>query len=120
MSLILLVDDEPGMGGLVAMSLERVGVRVVQAATVEEALAVSRREQPRAILLDLSLGAEDGLTLLPRLRSDPALSAVPVVAFSVHDSRREEALRSGVAAFVAKPFDPPELREIVLPLVSAS
>ncbi|MGH2706049.1 MAG: response regulator [Actinomycetota bacterium] len=120
MSLLLLVDDEPAMGGLVAMSLERVGVRVVQAATVEEAMSLSRQEQPRAILLDLALGSEDGLSLLPRLKADPVLSDVPVVAFSVHDSRREEAFRCGVAAFLAKPFDPPELRNVVLPLVSAS
>jgi DNA-binding response OmpR family regulator len=112
-SVVLLVDDEPEMLGLVAMCLENTGVRVVQAATLDEAVAAAQRERPSVVLLDIGLGPEDGLALLPRLRSEPPLSGVPVVVFSVHDSRRQEALDEGADGFVSKPFHLSALRQAV-------
>jgi DNA-binding response OmpR family regulator len=110
---LLLIDDEPHMEALVAMSLEEMGVRVVAASTLAEALAVARQSHPRVVLLDLALGLEDGLDLLPQLRSEPALAAVPILAFTVHDNRREEALARGVDGFVRKPFKAADLRALV-------
>ena len=113
MSTVLLVDDEPEMQGLVQMCLEDTGASVVRAATFDEALAAARHERPRLVLLDIGLGPEDGLALLPRLRSEPSLSGIPVVVFSVHDSRRQEALDEGADGFVSKPFRLSTLREAV-------
>lgn len=117
MSVVLLVDDEPDMGALVAMTLEDLDVQVVQAASLGEALAAARSEQPSLVLLDLALGEEDGLAILPRLREEPALARVPVVVLTVHDSRREEALALGVEGFLSKPFRAEGLREAVGPLM---
>jgi DNA-binding response OmpR family regulator len=113
-SVVLLVDDEPEMQALVAMCLEETGARVVQASSLGEAVAAAQRERPRVVLLDIGLGAEDGLALLPTLRSDPSLSGVPVVVFSVHDSRRQEALDEGADGFVSKPFHLSTLRRAVV------
>lgn len=112
MRTILLIDDEPRMADLVRMSLGD-EVRVVDAGTLAEALEVARTERPELVLLDLALGPEDGLAILPRLRQEPALGSVPIVAFTVHDSRREEALARGVTGFVAKPFKTAYLDDIV-------
>lgn len=112
MRTILLIDDEPQMADLVRMALGD-DVRVVDAATLAEALEVARTEQPGLVLLDLALGREDGLAILPDLREEPALASVPIVAFTVHDSRREEALARGVSGFVAKPFKTAHLDDIV-------
>jgi two-component system OmpR family response regulator len=110
MNVVLLIDDEPEMGSLVGMCLNDAGARVVQAPNLAEALAVAREDPPNVVLLDLALGSEDGLDILPRLRLEPALAGVPIVAFSVHESRRGEALDQGVDGFVAKPFKALQLR----------
>lgn len=115
MSLILLIDDEPEMNSLVELCLEAPGARVVQVPDLAGAVASARKEPPDVVLLDLALGSEDGLAILPRLREEPGLAEVPIVAFTVHDSRRREALEKGVDGFVAKPFKAVGLRQIVKP-----
>lgn len=65
------------------------------------------------MLLDLALGAEDGLEMLPQLREEPRLSGVRIVAFSNHDSRRREALERGVDGFLKRPFTCAELQSTV-------
>lgn len=113
MSLVLLIDDEPGMGQLVRMSMNDGGPRVVQVADLAEAITAARTERPGAVLLDLSLGNEDGLSLLPLLKEEPALIDVPIIVFTIHDSREREAIAEGADGFVAKPFRTAELRELL-------
>lgn len=117
MSLILLIDDEPGMASLVEMSLNGMGARVILASSLADALAAARRERPSALLLDFALGNEDGIAILPHLRDDPALQGVPIVAFTVHDSRKDEALQKGVEGFVVKPFSAAALRSVLEPFL---
>jgi DNA-binding response OmpR family regulator len=112
---VLLIDDEPSMAPLVSMCLEGTNASVVQAENLAGALEEAERCSPRVILLDLSLGPEDGLQILPKLRAHPALTNVPVVVFSVHDSRRREALEQKVSGFLRKPFKSNELRSQLSP-----
>ena len=65
------------------------------------------------VLLDLALGTEDGLEILPHLQAEPPLCRVPVVAFSAHDSRRDEALAHGVDSFLGRPFAAIDLQRTV-------
>jgi CheY-like chemotaxis protein len=120
MNLVLLVDDEPQMAGLVAMALDSPDARVHLAKSLTEALEAARSERPDVVLLDLALGEEDGLEILPDLKREPALDGVPIVAFTVHGSRRREALRKGVDGFVAKPFRVASLRDALHRLSDAS
>jgi CheY-like chemotaxis protein len=114
MSTVLLIDDEPDMAMLVEMCLKN--VKVASATNLAEAIAVARAERPRAVLLDIALnGEEDGLELLPRLRQEAVLSDVPIIGFSIHGSRRQEALEKGLEGFVAKPFKAAALREALRP-----
>jgi DNA-binding response OmpR family regulator len=112
---VLLIDDERSMAPLVSMCLEDADASVVQAENLAAALEEADRCSPRVILLDLNLGPEDGLQILPKLRAHPALSNVPVVVFSVHDSRRPEALEQKVSGFLRKPFKSDELRSQLSP-----
>lgn len=77
------------------------------------ALAMARTNEIGMVLLDLALGDEDGLEILPRLREDPSLSGVPIVAFTAHDSRRREAIECGVGHFLGRPFSAGDLRLLV-------
>jgi CheY-like chemotaxis protein len=110
-TLVLLVDDEPAMGSLVDHWLAELGARVVQVGTLEHAIATARQEPVHAVLLDISLDGADGLDLLPHLHAEPSLTGTPVIAFSIHDSRREEALSKGAVGFVKKPFKSEELHD---------
>ena len=113
MSVILLVDDEPGMGQLVEIWLADLGASVVQAGSINEAVETAREHSPRAVLLDLALDAADGLELLPLLKAEEGLAGLPVIAFSVHDSRENEARAKGVDGFVPKPFRSKQLHDEV-------
>jgi CheY-like chemotaxis protein len=64
-----------------------------------------------AVLLDIALDGADGLDLLPLLKEERSLTDTPVIAFSIHDSRRREALSKGAAGFVKKPFKSEELHD---------
>lgn len=110
---VLIVDDEPSMASLVAMCLDPLGVEVVQASGLSDAIEAARESAVSLVLLDLALGREDGLAILPCLRDEPMLSEVPVVAFSAHDSRRREALESGIDSFLRRPFAAADLQSTV-------
>lgn len=113
MRTILLIDDEPEMGRLVSMSLADAGARVVQVGDLAAALGAAREERPGVVLLDLSLRNEDGIALLPRLREEPSLSDVPIIAFTIHSGRQREALEAGADGFVAKPFKAAKLNDLL-------
>jgi DNA-binding response OmpR family regulator len=106
---VLIIDDEPGIANLVSWCLDPLGVGVVLANSLETALDVASKEDIGLVLLDFDLGDEDGLKILPRLREEPALRRVPFVAFSAHDSRRQEAFDGGVVSFIGRPFASAEL-----------
>ena len=108
-----MVDDEPGIGPLVSMCLEDLDVEVVVAKDLDEALEVAGDGAIGLVLLDIALGPQDGIAILPRLRADANLEGVPVVAFSAHDSRRSEALERGADSFLSRPFSSAELRAVV-------
>lgn len=113
MTRVLLIDDEPAMAGLVAMCLE--DAEVVSASSLRQAVAAAREARPQVVLLDLALGLQDGLDILPALRGEPALADVPIVAFTVHGSREHEAREHGTDGFVEKPFKAAELRRALAP-----
>jgi two-component system KDP operon response regulator KdpE len=115
MSMVLLIDDEPQMARLIGMSLEDLGVEMVHVTDLPGAIEASRKKAPDVVLLDIALGEEDGLEMLPSLRAEAALKDVPVVVCSVHESRRDEALEGGAAGFIPRPFKGATLRATLEP-----
>jgi DNA-binding response OmpR family regulator len=113
MSRVLVIDDESEIVLLVTMCLDPLDIEVVLANGLAAALEEARKGPVSLVLLDLALGDEDGLDILPLLRADSSLRGVPVVAFTAHDSRKQEAMTSGVDSFVPRPFAPADLRATV-------
>jgi CheY-like chemotaxis protein len=106
---ILVVDDEADIREVAQLALEAVGgYRVTPAASGREALELARAEAPDAILLDVMMPDLDGPSTVALLRQDAATDDIPVILLTAKvqaaDRRRLEAL--GVAAVMAKPFDP--------------
>ncbi|MCL4312824.1 MAG: response regulator [Actinobacteria bacterium] len=110
MTSILIIDDEPAMAPLVGMAVDDFGVTVYCVGTFQAAVEFASTNKLAVLLLDLALGEEDGMALLPRLRAVPSLETVPIVAFSVHHSREAEAMSRGMDGFVKKPFTLATLR----------
>ena len=107
MAKILLVEDEPDNRDLIRMFLESDGHRVATAATGEDAVAEATGAAFDLVLMDLSLPGEfDGLEATRRLRAEPTLARLPVVALTAHAMRgdRERALAAGCDEHIAKPI----------------
>ncbi len=114
--LVVYLEDSPDNLRLVQWVLETTGrFTVVGAADGLAGLDLVRERRPALVLLDLDLPLLDGLGVARRLRADPDLRQIPIIAVSacVMRSERERSLDAGCMAFVEKPFDVLAFRETV-------
>ena len=106
---VLVVDDDPAIREMLADYLGDHGYAVVQAASGEAMRAEMERARPAVVLLDIGLPGEDGLTLARFLREHYEVGIIMVTGASdVVD--RVAGLEVGADDYIAKPFDPRELR----------
>jgi two-component system alkaline phosphatase synthesis response regulator PhoP len=109
--LILVVEDERDIAGLVQFNLQQEGFAVVIAANGEEALAAARQHRPALLILDWMLPGLSGLEVCRRLRDDPATARVPILMLTAKTAEvdRVLGLEMGADDYVTKPFSPREL-----------
>ena len=106
---VLVVDDDPAVRRMLAEYLTEHGYAVAQAANGEAMRAELSRALPAVVLLDIGLPGEDGLTLARYLRERHDVGIIMVTgAADVVD--RVAGLEVGADDYIAKPFDPRELR----------
>jgi two-component system KDP operon response regulator KdpE len=105
---VLVVEDEPQIRRFVRESLEREGMRVLEASNAANGLAVAAQSQPAAIVLDLGLPDRDGLTFILDLR---LWSKTPIVVLSARSAEHDkvDALDAGADDYLTKPFGIAEL-----------
>lgn len=106
--LVLVVEDEPALRKFVRATLLAHGYRVVEAASVREALQLATGHNPDLILLDLGLPDGDGLALTEQIRG---WSRVPIVVVSARGREADKvaALDAGADDYLTKPFGVAEL-----------
>ena len=104
---ILIADDSSDIRTIMRFLLNDLGFAVVEAADGNEAVRLARQCQPGLILLDLCMPGIDGWEVAARLRADPALEEVPILAMTAYNvsSAIHAALLAGCQQVVAKPFD---------------
>ena len=104
---ILVVEDNPLNNELLRDWLEVEGYEVVVATDLNTAFAAVRNRPPNAVLLDVQLGIEDGLSLASWMREQPVLCDVPVIAVTAQAMIGEQnhILESGCKSVVSKPVD---------------
>lgn len=109
---ILVVEDNRDNLTLINDVLSSLEYEVLSAKDGEEALQSARAEKPSLILMDLSLPRMDGWTATQRLKSDPELAHIPVIALTAHAmiGDRERALAAGCDDYVSKPIN---IRELI-------
>jgi CheY-like chemotaxis protein len=104
---ILVVEDEYDGQQVVSKMLEYMGVKSEVASTAEEALTKMSGQAYTAAVIDLGLPGMDGLTLLSKIRSEPATAQMPcVIITAYHTSQvKQQALEAGANAYFPKPLD---------------
>jgi two-component system, cell cycle response regulator DivK len=106
MKRILIVEDAECSLDLLVQLLED-SYQVLTAADGAAALMVAGRELPDLIIMDLSLPVMNGWEATRRVKADPTLRRIPVIALSAHAmlGDEEKALRCGCDDYLSKPFD---------------
>ena len=106
---ILIVDDEPNIRKTLAIALEAEGHGVVAVSNFKDAMAEASRRFFDMALVDLRLGTESGLDLIPALRTTcPWLKIVVITAYASIDTA-VEAMRRGAFDYLPKPFSHDQL-----------
>ncbi|MFG2954300.1 response regulator [Streptomyces sp. NPDC048291] len=115
---VLVVDDNKVIRQLIRVNLELEGIEVVTAADGAECLDVVHRVRPDVITLDVVMPRLDGLRTAAQLRADPRTHDLPLAIVSACTQYEvETGLDVGVDAFLAKPFEPAELVQLVRDLI---
>ncbi|RCW70207.1 response regulator [Pseudorhodoferax soli] len=104
---ILLVEDNELNRDMLSRRLARRGYEVVMAVDGLQALDMAASTGPALVLMDMSLPLMDGWETTRRLKADPALHAIPVIALTAHamEGDRERALAAGCDDFDTKPIE---------------
>ena len=110
---ILIVEDDPLSRELLTDWLVTEGYEVVSATDLKAAFDAVQSHPPHLVLLDVRLGADDGLTLASWMRRQPELQRIPVIAVTAHAmvTEKERIVEAGCNAVVPKPVDLQSLQE---------
>jgi two-component system response regulator ResD len=107
---VLVVDDEPTIGEVLARYLDRAGYEARIARDGRRALEMAAERRPDLVVLDLMLPGVDGLEVMRRLReANHGQMAVILLTAKGEESDRVIGLRLGADDYVVKPFSPAEL-----------
>ena len=115
MSKILIVDDNPASRDLLRAILKSVTSDIVEATHGQEALELIEQERPDLVLMDIDMPVLDGLSAVRKIRQDPALADLPVVAITsfAMEGDRERGLAAGFTMYLTKPVRAAVLRQQV-------
>lgn len=123
MKRILVVEDHEDNRRIVRDLLSTAGYQMIEAVTGTEGVAKAVSEVPDLILMDIQLPEIDGYEAARRIKTVPALEAVPIIAltsFALSGDERK-AYAAGCSAYITKPFSPRKLlAEIQRHLANAS
>ena len=118
---ILVVEDSPTMRALLTASLEEIPgeVKVTEAENGFEALRALPRGSFDLIVTDINMPDINGLELVSFVKSNPAYQSIPLVIVSTEGADRDldRGVSLGADAYIVKPFDPVDLRDIVCSLL---
>jgi len=104
---ILVIEDFTDARDLMRLVLEAEGYRVLEAGNGRDGVETARRENPDAILMDMSLPLMDGCQATKRIRQYPKLGNIPIIACTAHNhwEWRSRAILAGCTDFLNKPME---------------
>jgi CheY-like chemotaxis protein len=119
--IVLVVDDNAMNLKLVRFLLERRGYEVLEARCGADALSLLESVVPAIILMDIQMPGIDGLELTRRIKANPRLARVPIVAVTAFAMAGDDkkATDAGCDGYVTKPIDTQALPQIVERFIAA-
>ncbi|MGC3998682.1 MAG: response regulator [Anaeromyxobacter sp.] len=122
---MLVVDDSPVTRKMVRRALGLCGIQVTEvheAADGAEALEKLQAHRVDLVLADINMPVMNGVELVERMSADPDLAGVPVVivATPMSQEKIEHLLDKGARAYLAKPFRPEALRDVVVQILGTT
>jgi NtrC-family two-component system response regulator AlgB len=110
---VLIIDDDLGIRGTLGTALETLGHKVQTASNRSTAEKALRDESFEVAFLDIRLGSENGLDLLPDLlRISPRLAVVVITAYSSVETA-VLAIQRGAFDYLGKPFKPAQIAQML-------
>jgi two-component system, cell cycle response regulator DivK len=108
---ILVVEDQADSRQIIRDMLAATEYEVIEAENGEEALAATAKQRPDLILMDVQLPIMDGYTATRRIKADPVLRSIPIIAVTSFalDGEEKIAKAAGCDDYVPKPYSPREL-----------
>lgn len=115
MGRILVAEDNPANLELMREILDIQGHEIIEAHDGSEALLQAEMANPDLILLDVNMPVLNGFEVLERLRANPQLAPIKVIALTAYAMRgdREKALEAGFDGYLTKPIDIQTLTEMI-------
>lgn len=112
---ILVVDDVTDNLILISLALQNQGYRVLTAQSGEEAIRIAQLARPHLILMDIAMPDVDGLAVTRRIRKDPQLRHLPVIALTAFETLgfRQAAYEAGFDGYLTKPIDFEKLNNLL-------
>ena len=110
---VLVVDDDPAMCKLLSIMLEPKGFSVREAYSGVRALAVTRRELPDVVLLDIIMPDMDGFDVCRELKLDAKTKDIPIIFVTAKSGHEhlDRGMSLGAQGYITKPFRPEVLIE---------
>jgi len=112
---ILVVEDTEDNRQIIRDLLSSAGYDLMEAQDGAEGVEMAKSQRPDLILMDIQLPVLDGYEATRRIKADPALSHIPVIAVTSYALSGDEAKTraAGCDGYVAKPFSPRQLLQKV-------
>jgi two-component system, cell cycle response regulator DivK len=109
----LIAEDNAVNRELLRELLESRGYDVVEACDGQEALKLIEQAQPDILLLDIGMPKMDGFAVVQKIRTNPRLANLPVLAVTAYAMQgdREKVLDSGFDGYLSKPINPKALEQ---------
>ncbi|MBK3759998.1 response regulator [Stutzerimonas frequens] len=108
---VLVIEDEPQFARILYDLAHELNYSCLLAQNADDGFDTAVQYKPDAILLDMRLPDHSGLTVLERLKENPATRHIPVHVVSVED-RKEAALQMGAVGYAMKPTTREELKDV--------
>jgi CheY-like chemotaxis protein len=117
--LVLVVDDAVDNLVLLSLDLQQAGYRVITSSDGEEALRVAPVAHPDLILMDIGMPGLDGLGATRKIREDPTLQGIPIIAITAFGTEgfRRAAYDAGFDGYLTKPIDFDRMHDLIRSLL---
>ena len=108
---ILIIEDDRDIVEMLEYHLQEAGYETVSALNGKDGIALSIKQQPDLIILDIMLPVIDGFEVCKILKQDDAVAHIPIIILSAKSQETDKiiGLELGADDYVTKPFSPREL-----------